>query len=184
MNKKAVTRRPSLPLLLCGAAVLAAMPWAAQADEWARVVSSTPIVQPVTVQRQVCAPPATPPSPTSTGVGAVIGAIAGGVIGNAIGGGSGRDLATGAGIVGGAIVGNQIESSNRAQAQAAQQCTTQNVVESRVIGYQVTWEYAGKQYITHMAQDPGAWVRVQIIPIEPAALGPSPAAASPVPMPR
>ncbi|OFE12572.1 hypothetical protein PHACT_05000 [Pseudohongiella acticola] len=45
----------------------------------------------------------------SSGAGAVIGAIVGGVAGNQVGGGSGRDIATAAGAVGGAFVGNTIE---------------------------------------------------------------------------
>lgn len=52
----------------------------------------------------------------STGAGAVIGAIVGGVAGNQVGGGSGRDLATAAGVVGGALLGNNIERNRNAAA--------------------------------------------------------------------
>jgi outer membrane lipoprotein SlyB len=45
----------------------------------------------------------------TTGVGAVVGAIVGGVAGRQVGGGSGRDIATVAGAVGGAVVGNEVE---------------------------------------------------------------------------
>ncbi|KKO12575.1 hypothetical protein LCGC14_0005900 [marine sediment metagenome] len=45
----------------------------------------------------------------SSGAGAVIGAIVGGVAGNQVGGGSGQDIATAAGAVGGAFLGNTIE---------------------------------------------------------------------------
>lgn len=45
----------------------------------------------------------------SSGAGAVIGAIVGGVAGNQVGGGSGQDIATVAGAVGGAFLGNTIE---------------------------------------------------------------------------
>ena len=48
---------------------------------------------------------------TGTGAGVVIGGIAGGVLGRQIGGGSGRDLATIAGIAGGALAGNAIEKN-------------------------------------------------------------------------
>ena len=50
-----------------------------------------------------------------TGGGAVIGALAGGLIGSRFGGGLGRAVATGAGVVGGAVVGNAIEH-NEAEA--------------------------------------------------------------------
>ncbi len=150
-------------LVLLWSACLAA--GSALADEFGRVISSTPIVQGVTVPQQVCTPQQVVTRPATTGAGAVMGAIAGGAIGNAIGGGSGRDIATGVGIVGGALLGNQIEGSGRTHTQTVQQCSTQNVIENRVTGYNVTWEYAGKHYTTQMAADPGAWVQLQIVPV-------------------
>lgn len=47
----------------------------------------------------------------STGAGAVIGALVGGAAGNQVGGGSGRKLATAAGAIGGALLGNNIEQN-------------------------------------------------------------------------
>ena len=46
-----------------------------------------------------------------TGAGAVIGGIVGGVAGNQVGGGSGRDIATVAGVIGGAVLGNEVEQN-------------------------------------------------------------------------
>jgi len=46
-----------------------------------------------------------------SGAGAILGAVIGGVVGNRFGGGTGRALATGAGVVGGAIAGNAIEGN-------------------------------------------------------------------------
>ena len=40
--------------------------------------------------------------------GAILGAVLGGVVGNQIGSGSGRKIATGAGVIGGAMAGNEI----------------------------------------------------------------------------
>jgi outer membrane lipoprotein SlyB len=48
-----------------------------------------------------------------SGAGAVLGAVIGGVVGNRFGAGSGRALATGVGVVGGAIAGNAIEGRQR-----------------------------------------------------------------------
>lgn len=45
----------------------------------------------------------------STGTGAVIGAVVGGVAGNQVGGGNGNKIATAAGVIGGALLGNNIE---------------------------------------------------------------------------
>ena len=50
----------------------------------------------------------------NSGGGAVLGAVLGGVIGHQLGGGRGRNLTTGAGVIGGAIAGNNIENRNRA----------------------------------------------------------------------
>jgi outer membrane lipoprotein SlyB len=52
-------------------------------------------------------------STRSSGAGAVIGAVIGGVLGNQVGGGTGRDVATGVGVIGGAVIGNQIERRNK-----------------------------------------------------------------------
>ena len=49
----------------------------------------------------------------TSGAGAVIGAVIGGVIGNQVGSGTGKTLATGAGVIGGAVAGNAIEGRNR-----------------------------------------------------------------------
>jgi len=45
--------------------------------------------------------------------GALLGAVLGGVVGNQFGGGSGRALATGAGVIGGAMAGNQIANQQQ-----------------------------------------------------------------------
>jgi outer membrane lipoprotein SlyB len=47
----------------------------------------------------------------SSGAGAVIGGIVGGVLGHQVGGGRGKDVATVAGALGGALVGNEIEKN-------------------------------------------------------------------------
>lgn len=46
-----------------------------------------------------------------TGVGAVLGAVVGGIAGHQVGGGTGKDVATVAGVIGGAVVGNKIEEN-------------------------------------------------------------------------
>ena len=48
-----------------------------------------------------------------TGAGAVAGGVAGGVLGHQIGGGTGRTLATVAGVLGGAYVGDKVEQNVR-----------------------------------------------------------------------
>lgn len=48
-----------------------------------------------------------------SGLGAVAGGVLGGILGHQVGNGSGRDLATLAGAVGGAFAGNQVERNHR-----------------------------------------------------------------------
>lgn len=53
-----------------------------------------------------------------SGAGAVLGAVIGAVIGNQIGAGSGRAVATGVGVIGGAVAGNAIEGRTRRDGEA------------------------------------------------------------------
>ena len=150
-------------------AALAAAAVAAQAQELGRVLSSTPVTQQVAIPQQVCGNETiySGARPT-TGGGAVLGAIAGGAAGNAIGGGSGRAAATALGVIGGALLGNQIESG-RPGYQNVQRCTTETYYENRVIGYDVVYEYAGRSYSTRTQTDPGQWIPVTVQPAMPGA---------------
>lgn len=53
----------------------------------------------------------------SSGAGAVLGGIVGGVLGHQVGGGRGKDVATVAGALGGAFLGNEIERNKASVAQ-------------------------------------------------------------------
>lgn len=148
---------------------LAATGAQAQVQETARVLSSTPIIQQVAVPRQVCnnQPVAVQQPRTTGGAGSVIGAIAGGLLGNTIGGGSGRAAATVLGVVGGAVVGDNVQNNGgyNTSYQNVQQCSTQTYYENRTVGYNVTYEYGGREYTAQMAQDPGTSIRLQLTPI-------------------
>jgi len=150
-------------LLLAG--IFSVAGWAT-AQEQARVISSTPIVQQVAVPQQVCQDQTIATAPRTSGGGAVLGAIAGGAVGNAIGGGSGRAAATALGLIGGAFLGNQIEGQDRPlQYQDVQRCTTETFYENRTVGYNVLYEYAGRQYTTRTDRDPGGWITVSVQPL-------------------
>jgi len=141
---------------------MAALP--SQAQELGRVISSTPVIQQVSVPRQVCTQQQVTVPESKSGAGAVLGAVAGGAAGNAIGDGGGRAVATFIGIVGGALLGNKIEGSTGSRIENVEQCTTQNFYENRTMAYNVVYEYAGKQYNVQMPQDPGQWVKLQVTP--------------------
>jgi uncharacterized protein YcfJ len=147
----------------------------ASAQEVAAVVSSVPVIQQVAVPRQVCeSQPVAVDQPTS-GVGGVIGAVAGGILGHTVGGGSGKTAATAVGVLGGAVVGDRIEAGNNRQVQTAPRCVMQTVYENHTVGYNVTYEFAGRQYQARMANDPGPSIRVQVVPlVETPAAAPAP----------
>ena len=136
----------------------------ALAQEQGRVLSTTPITQQVAVPQQVCNDQTVAVAPRSTGAGAVIGAIAGGALGNAIGGGGGRAAATAAGVVGGAMLGNQAETSGPAQYQTVRQCGTQTFYRNQTEGYNVVYEYRGRNYTTQTSTPPGDWIALSVQP--------------------
>lgn len=160
---KAAARSLVLPVLT-GVFALAGASAAQAQDERGRVLSSTPVIQPVAVPQQVCENVSVRDNDHRSGAGALMGAVAGGAVGNAIGHGTGRAAATALGIFGGAILGDRIEGRGQDSVRTVQECSTQNVMENRVVGYQVVYEYAGRQYSTQMPQDPGRWVPVSVVP--------------------
>jgi hypothetical protein len=103
--------------------------------------------------------------PTS-GAGALLGAIAGAALGNASGGNySDRAAASAVGAIGGAILGDHVEGSGETQVRDVQRCGTQTSYENRVVGYNVVYEFGGKQYTVQMPQDPGPTIALQVAPV-------------------
>jgi uncharacterized protein YcfJ len=139
----------------------------AQAEEFGKVISSTPIIQQVAVPRQVCSNEQVVTPGQKSGAGAAMGAIAGGAVGNSMGQGSGRAAATMLGIFGGAILGDKIEGPGQAEVRNVQNCTQQMFYENRTMAYNVVYEFAGKQYSVQMPTDPGPTVRLQVTPVAP-----------------
>ena len=152
-------------LSITALAALAAVGAGAQAqDITAPVISATPIVQQVQVPRTVCASQPMTAQPPASGGGAVIGAIAGGLLGGGIGAGLGQVAATGLGVVAGAAVGDRVERGPGTM-QMAQACNTQTFAENRTVGYNVTYEYGGRQYTVQTPNDPGPAIRLQMSPV-------------------
>jgi len=129
-----------------------------------QVVSRIALYQQVAVPGQVCSHTPVTVQPPNSGAGAMVGAIAGAALGSQMGGGQGQALATLAGMIGGAIVGDNIEKQAPTQTVNQTTCTLQSAYENRLIGYQVVYEYAGKQYTVQLPQDPGPTIALQITP--------------------
>jgi len=158
--------------VLLGAGLLAAGPLRAQ-TETARVISSTPIVQQVAVRRNACVDEMVTTDGQKTGAGAIMGSIAGGALGNAVSKGGGRVATTMLGLVGGAMLGDHIEGPGQPQSQLVRRCQPQTQLESHVAGYQVIYEFAGKQYGVQMPTDPGQFIQVRLTPMIPPVLAPA-----------
>jgi uncharacterized protein YcfJ len=141
-------------LLLLALSVVSISAYAQQA----RVVNTVPVTEQFQQTRQHCVIETVKPVEQSAG-GAIIGAIVGGVVGNQIGKGSGKDIATGVGVIGGAIAGNEVQNGVRTQ----QRCTPYVETQSRIVGYNVTFEFGGRQYTQQMSYDPGVYVTVSVI---------------------
>ena len=142
-------------------AALGAAALGVSAQEVGQVISSQPIVQQVAVPRQVCNNQVVQ-APNSGG-GALVGGIAGAALGSAVGGGAGHAAAMGVGAILGAVVGSNVEASNNTRMMP--NCITENTYENRTVAYNVTYEYAGRQYTTQMANDPGRTVNLNIAPV-------------------
>jgi uncharacterized protein YcfJ len=114
------------------------------------------------------------------GAGTVLGAVVGGVIGHQVGSGRGNDVATAAGAIVGGLVGSQVDRDNagpptqtveverRPVTRNVERCRTIQEVREVPVGYDVTYRYGGRQFVTRMPFDPGRTVRVavDIRPIE------------------
>jgi len=158
----------------------------AQAQEVGRVISSTPMFQQVAVPRQVCSNQPVVQQPQKSGAGALMGAIAGGAVGNQMGKGSGNAAATAIGLFGGAILGDKIEGAPAPEVRNVQTCTNQVFYENRTSGYNVVYEFNGKQYTVVMPSDPGPTVRLQVTPMPMAPSMAAPASmpiGNPIPVP-
>src|SRR5215204_4708543 len=152
-------------LAAAASAVLLGAAAPAFAVEYAHVVSATPVTDSVAAPRQECADTAQTVQQPPTGAGALIGAIAGGVVGNQFGHGFGRAAATGLGAVAGSAIGNNVEANaNPPTTVPVRRCHNVNAYESRVVGYDVVYEYNGQRYTTRLPNDPGARLAIDVRP--------------------
>ena len=64
------------------------------------------------------------------------------------------------------IAGNNIANRDRRdvyeQPREVTECRVVNDVQSRIVGYQVTYEYRGQRFSTLMQEQPGAYVPVRV----------------------
>ena len=142
----------------------------------ARVISATPVYQTVSTPRQECwnETAAQPPGGGNT-AGAVIGAITGGLLGATVGKGNGKVAAGAVGAATGAVVGDRW--NNGGGPQEVQRCRTVEDAQQQMIGYDVTYQYQGRQFAARLPYAPGPWlllrVNLEVAPRQPG-MGPGP----------
>jgi len=98
----------------------------------------------------------------------VLGGILGGVVGNQFGGGRGQDVMTVAGALLGASIGR--DAAYRRQSRYGTtygtelRCEIEEVMheEERIEGYQVSYEFQGRKFVTRTESDPGPEIRLRV----------------------
>jgi uncharacterized protein YcfJ len=148
----------------------------------ARVVSTHPVVEQIPVDREECwndrvrgyedQRVVRSDTGATIGAGTVLGAVVGGVIGHQFGNSSGgRDRGTAAGAIVGGLVGNQIDRDNAREGSTVERvpverdvkrCRTVHEVREATVGYDVRYEYHGRQFTARLPRDPGRFIPVSV----------------------
>lgn len=117
----------------------------------ARVTQVSPIYQTVNQPTQNCQTVSQAVPQERSNTGAIIGGVAGALLGSTIGNGTGQIAAGAVGAATGAIVGDRVDNRNNGVVyQDRQVCTTVNNYQQVVTGYNVTYEYNGRNHQTVM----------------------------------
>lgn len=157
-------------IALCLAAPFANVQ-AANFQDTAPVVASTPVYESVNKPQKECWDEQVGSTETRSGSrsygGAVIGGIVGGLLGNQVGKGNGRSVATAVGAATGAIVGDNIDNDGHvaqgsSQPRYEQRCRSVDNISRQLTGYNVTYRYQGHDYTAFLPYDPGPSVKVSV----------------------
>jgi len=100
--------------------------------------------------------------------GTLLGGLIGGALGNQVGHGDGRRVARAAGAIIGGTVGYRVSQDRQGygygRERVVERCDIRrhDSWDERIDGYDVTYEYAGRRYLTRMPYDPGDRVRIRV----------------------
>ena len=151
------------PLLL---SALAAPAFASDYMDSASVVASLPMYQTVNEPQQQCwTESITSYEEHRSPGGVILGGLTGGLLGNTIGRGNGRVASTAVGAVIGALVGDQIanrEHNAVAVTRPVQRCQIVQNYRQVLTGYQVTYNYNGRNTTIVLPYDPGPRVPIEV----------------------
>lgn len=177
----------SKALIAALATLVSAPAFAAQSfDDRARVLSSIPIYERIPVTREECwnerqrvyedRRVTRTDTGAPIGAGTVLGAVVGGAIGRQFGDSNrGKNQGTAAGAIVGGLLGHHIESDGAAPRTVershvervpvdrdVERCRTIEEVRQATVGYDVRYEYAGRQFSTRLDRDPGRMLRIRV----------------------
>ncbi len=96
--------------------------------------------------------------------GSVVGGVAGALLGSTIGGGTGKTVATVAGAAAGGYAGNQVQKNMQQRdvvTKTEHRCKTVNEKSQKLVGYNVTYRYDGKEGAVRTSFKPGATLPVK-----------------------
>ena len=154
--------------VVVGAGAVASHRWAPAAPRYAEVVQVVPLSRTQVRPRRVCRNETVertrPARDSHQIVGSVAGALIGGLLGHQVGDGSGRDLATVAGVAAGGYAGNRIEARMQrgdTYSTTVRRCTTVYDRTVRPEGYQVRYRLGGKTGTVRLNYDPGPRIAVR-----------------------
>lgn len=128
---------------------------------YGEVISSSAVTEMRTGTRQVCEDQVVEkrrPERFGNKDGAVVGAVVGGLLGNQVGGGSGKKVATVAGVVGGAYAGREIDRRHvggQRYTEVEQVCRSVSEPREEVIGYDVEYRTDGQVSTKRVDEKPG-----------------------------
>jgi uncharacterized protein YcfJ len=141
--------------------------WRNRSNDYARVLESRPLYAENSA-RQECwnnrtnryEDPGNGNRDSHVGAGTAIGAVAGGVIGHQVGSGRGNTAATIGGALLGGLAGHHVENRNNGDDFDTSRCRVTAENGANPVGYEVRYEYNGREYVTNMDHDPGRRLRL------------------------
>ena len=176
--------RKAIFIALASLSTLAAPAFAEPFGDRARVVSVHPVMERIPVSREECWNDHVRSYENRTvtrtdtgapiGAGTVLGAVVGGVLGHQVGNGRGNTAATIAGAAVGGLAGNQYDRQNGVPPMQTtevervpvernvERCRTVQEVREATVGYDVRYDYNGRQFTTRLPHDPGRFVHVRV----------------------
>jgi uncharacterized protein YcfJ len=179
-----MNRKKILTLAVASTALISSAAFAESYGDRARVVSVRPVTERIPVSREQCwndrqrgyeeRRVTRTDTGAAIGPGTVLGAIVGGVAGHQLGSGRGNDAATAGGAIVGGLIGNQYDRNNSGPPERVteiervpverdvQRCRTVNEVREATVGYDVRYEYNGRQFSTRTPTDPGRFIHVRV----------------------